>query len=101
MASTEAIVLQVLAGVIAGGVYGLLWFARRKYGKGQDPEKMEFNPYKLTGTLIVAAIIGGAAGAQGAVVTYENVVNQLVSYAGVIALIEPILKVVYERSFGG
>ena len=83
--------------MVAGGaytvVYSELWHAR-KHSKDDEP----FHQYQFAGTVIVGTIIGGAFARSGTTVTVETVSTALTANVGVIALTEPLLKIVFEKA---
>lgn len=87
MPTLPPIVVNATVGLVAGGMYGVLWFAH-KHQKNDEP----FNPFKLGGTLIVSAVVGASFALSGVDVTEESVVAVLAANTAIIALLEPILK---------
>lgn len=96
MASFATIGIQAGVGIVAGSIYGFAWYARQRYGKDVERRK-PFNPYKLGATLVLAAVVGGAAGASGASVSAGTIETQLASYAGAVAVLEAVLKLFVEQ----
>lgn len=95
MPTAEALITEVLTGVVSGTVYGLIWYVRNRVKAGDVPE--EFDPYKLGATLLVGAVVGGAMAYSGGSVAFERVQDKLVFYAGAITMLEGLLKTVDDR----
>ena len=89
--STHTVLLAVLSGIIYGGLF--YW----KNTIGEDPEA--FNWIKFTATLVVAAIVGGVAGATGNVVTQTTVDLQVAAYGFYVIILDQILKIVYKSLY--
>lgn len=84
------VIIEGTVGVAAGIVYGTLWYARA-YRQDGD----EFNPAKFGGTLLVAGAVGLAFGVSGAELTQANIMAAIAANTAAIALLEPILKLVF------
>jgi len=78
---------QILNGLIGGLAYSLAGLANKS-------KREKFNWKKMAPTLIVAAIIGGIAGATNQ--DYGVVANGAMA-AGLTAVIEKIWKAIYRR----
>lgn len=95
MAQTVEILIQVMYGVLAGAVYGFVWYARNRLRR-EKSARQNFRPMKLAATVVVAGVIGGVASVSGNVVEFDTVAQQVTYYAGAIALVEGVLKTVVE-----
>ncbi len=92
MASPGEIALEVGFGVVAGAVYGLIWYARNS----QKPDDEPFQPTKLAATLVVGAVVGGVLAGTGGSVESMTVESRLIAYAGAITLTEGVLKTGFD-----
>lgn len=79
-------------GMVAGAVYGGVWFARAHARDGEP-----FDKRKFAATIIVSAAVGLGMGLADAAVTEQSVEHQLMMYAGVIAIVEGLLKTFTEE----
>ncbi len=80
------ILIAILAAVI---------FAASGYLKSAGTENFEIP--KFVATLVVGAIVGAVIYASGSPVTESSVVEQLAVYAGVIAVVENVIKAILKR----
>ena len=80
------IVVAILAAII---------FAASGYLKSVGTEN--FEPTKFTATVLVGIVVGAVMYASGSPVTEANVATQLAMYAGVIAVVENVLKAILRR----
>ena len=74
----------ILYALTAGLFYGLIIFARKRHET--------FDPYKFLSTMFVAGFIGLLASFSDATITEEYFLLQLTSYAGMIVIVENLLK---------
>lgn len=86
-------VLSVLAGAGSAAIYSLLWYARKRR-KSDEP----FNKYKFAGTIVVGAIVGGGFALTGTPITVETISAALTANIGVISVLEPVLKIVFNEA---
>lgn len=93
MPPIEAILVEALFGVMAGAVYGFIWFGRNRLKK-ENPEN--FSRRKFLATLLVSAAVGGVLAASGASVTFPDVATKLTTYGFLIVLVEGLLKTLWE-----
>lgn len=82
----ETAVTAMLGALTAGG-YATLWYFRKRRKNGE-----EFNHAKFAGTVLVGIIVGAGYGLSGQPVTEETIFTAMVANAGIIALVEPVLK---------
>jgi len=82
----------VLIAVLAAAIYSATSYLK-KHMK-DDPEN--FDPVKFAATLIVGAIVGFSMWTSGIPITQEAVETQLVAYAGLVAIVENVIKVIYR-----
>ncbi|MCW3128560.1 MAG: hypothetical protein N2V75_00415 [Methanophagales archaeon] len=80
------ILIAVLAAVI---------FAASGYLKSVGTENFDLE--KFIATILVGAVVGAVMYASGSPVTESNVAAQLAMYAGVIAVVENVLKAFLRR----
>jgi uncharacterized membrane protein YfcA len=85
---------SVVVAVVAGIVYGALWYARNRY---RPDEGEGFRPLKFAATLAVSALVGLGAGLAGDPLGYTAIEQQLLAYAGAISLLEALLKTAFDR----
>jgi len=79
--------------ILAAAIYSVIFYAKHHFKPG-EPES--FNPAKLGATVIIGAIIGIVFYVGGLPPTAEAVEIQLGAYAGIVALTETILKLIYR-----
>ena len=82
---------QGLTAAMAAAVYASIWYMRARQ-KGED-----FDYNKYLSTVLVGFGIGFVLGLAGDFVTFETVEEQLAGYAGCVAMVEGILKVLREK----
>lgn len=80
------------ASLSAAFVYSVLWYARA-YAKNGEP----FRPRKFIATLIVGLFIGTIAWSADVVLTEKGFLARMAVYAGLISLVEAVLKTVYNE----
>jgi hypothetical protein len=84
---------NVIFSVGAALIYSVTFYAK----KYDLEEKEEFDKWKFISTLSVGTLVGVGSAFAGYEVTYTNIEAKLVTYAGVIALIESLLKMGYRK----
>lgn len=82
----------ILSSMGSALVYSFLFYAKKRAGK--DSQTLDVR--KLAATLIVGAVIGVFYGYYGIPIDEPTVMEQLATYAGTIALVESVLKLVYR-----
>ena len=82
--------------IIAALIYSVVFYAKHYFKPGK-PES--FDPTKLGATLLVGVVLGGIFYAGDLAITAEAVETQLIAYAGIVALVESVLKLVYRGIF--
>jgi hypothetical protein len=85
--------LSVIAGAGSAAIYSLLWYARKKR-KSDEP----FNRFKFAGTIIVGAFVGGGFALSGTPITAETISAVLTANVGIISLLEPVLKIIFNET---
>lgn len=91
---TEAylpIAIEVLTAVVSALVYSTVWYARRR----EQGEPLQ--PAKMVATLIVGAAIGVSMILVGEPLRELSLEQKLVAYAGVISLVQGVVKTANER----
>lgn len=83
--------MQVVLSVLAAIVYSLAVYFKNLSASGE-----KFDESKFIRTIIVGAVVGIASKAAGVEVTQENIVELSASYAGVVAVVENVLKLIYN-----
>ena len=89
------LVEQVLMALLSGLAYGLTQY----FKKAQKGEK--FDPYKLAATEVIAVFVALSLVASGAPLNQLTLGQQFALYAGLIPLVENIIKTVvrtYQRA---
>jgi len=79
--------LTVVYAVAAAVTYSASFYIKNRQSTGEP-----FDPPKFTATLIVGLIIGIVAMLTGSPLTEQDVITQLIAYAGLVTFIETWLK---------
>ena len=84
----------LIVACFTGALYSVIWWSTKRI----DPTKPDFtfDPISFAATAIIGACVGFAATGTGSPITQLNIENQLVSYGSVIAVLERILKTLYN-----
>ena len=82
--------ITILIAVLAAAI-----FASAGYLKSSGTE--DFDATKFSATVLVGAIIGAIMYFGGVPVTEAGVLEQLAAYAGIVAVVENILKAIIRR----
>ena len=84
----------ILIACLTGALYSVIWWSTKRI----DPTKPDFtfDPIPFAATAIIGACVGIAATFTGSPITQLNIETQLVAYGSVIAVLERILKTVYN-----
>jgi len=82
--------VAILIAIVAAAV-----FAASGYLKSAGTEN--FEPAKFAATVLVGIVVGAVMYVSGAPVTEANVATQIGTYAGVIAVVENVLKAILRR----
>jgi hypothetical protein len=88
--------MTILIAVFAAIIYSLVFYAKALVKDGD-----KFDPVKFFSTLIVGAAIGIALSLAKNPFSQEALEAQLAIYASTIALVETILKIVWEAVKSG
>ena len=80
---------------IAVAILAAIIFAASGYLKSVGTE--DFDAPKFAATDLVGAIVGAIMYASGSPVTEANVLEQLAAYAGIVVIVENILKAILRR----
>lgn len=90
--TAAALVIHVIESMLAALVYSVLWYARSHAKHGE-----EFNGRKFAATLVVGGGVGLVLAVSGVAVTAVGLEERLLLYAGVISLVEAVLKTVFAE----
>jgi len=84
----------ILIACFTGALYSVIWWSTKRI----DPTKPDFNfdPISFAATAIIGACVGFAATGTGSPITQMSIETQLVAYGSVIAVLERILKTLYN-----
>ena len=84
----------ILIACFTGALYSVIWWSTKRI----DPTKSDFSfdPIPLVATMVIGAGVGIAATFTGSPITQLNIETQLVAYGSVIAVLERILKTLYN-----
>jgi uncharacterized membrane protein YjjP (DUF1212 family) len=84
----------ILIACITGALYSIVWWSTKRI----DPTKPDFNfdPISFAATVIIGAFVGVMAAYSGSEITQMSIETQLAAYGSVIAVLERILKTVYN-----
>jgi len=82
--------ITILIAVIAAVI-----FASAGYLKSSSTE--DFDATKFSATVLVGAIVGAIMYLTGSPVTEASVIEQLAAYAGIVAVVENVLKAFLRR----
>ena len=84
----------IIVACFTGALYSVIWWSTKRI----DPTKPDFSfeIMPLLATVIIGAFVGVMAAYSGSEITQMSVETQLVAYGSVIAVLERILKTVYN-----
>ena len=84
----------IIVACLTGALYSVIWWSTKRI----DPTKPDFtfDPIPFAATAIIGACVGFAATGTGSPITQMSIETQLVAYGSVIAVLERILKTVYN-----
>jgi di/tricarboxylate transporter len=84
----------IIVACFTGALYSIIWWSTKRI----DPTKpdVSFDPIPLVATVIIGAFVGVMAAYSGSEITQMSVETQLVAYGSVIAVLERILKTLYN-----
>ena len=84
----------ILVACFTGALYSVIWWSTKRI----DPTKPDFSfeIMPLIATVIIGAFVGVMAAYSGSEITQMSIETQLVAYGSVIAVLERILKTVYN-----
>ena len=80
--------------IFAAVLYSLIWWASKNIDPTKPSENFDF--LSLGATVLIGAGVGIAATFTGSPITQLNIETQLVAYGSVIAVLERILKTLYN-----
>lgn len=84
----------IIVACLTGALYSIIWWSTKRI----DPTKPDFSfdPISLVATMVIGAGVGIAATFTGSPITQMSIETQLVAYGSVIAVLERILKTLYN-----
>ena len=84
----------IIVACFTGALYSVIWWSTKRI----DPTKpdLQFDHISLLSTVIIGAGVGAIATFTGSTITQLNIETQLVAYGSVIAVLERILKTLYN-----
>ena len=84
----------ILVACVTGALYSVIWWSTKRI----DPTKPDFSfdPIPFVATIIIGAGVGVIATFTGSPITQMGIETQLVAYGSVIAVLERILKTLYN-----
>ena len=84
----------ILIACFTGALYSVIWWSTKRI----DPTKPDFSfdPIQLVATVIIGAFVGVMAAYSGSEITQMSIETQLAAYGSVIAVLERILKTLYN-----
>lgn len=84
----------IIVACFTGALYSVIWWSTKRI----DPTKPDFSfeIMPLIATVIIGAFVGVMAAYSGSEITQMSIETQLVAYGSVIAVLERILKTVYN-----
>jgi len=84
----------IIVACFTGALYSIIWWSTKRI----DPTKPDFSfdPISLVATMVIGAGVGIAATFTGSPITQLNIETQLIAYGSVIAVLERILKTLYN-----
>ena len=84
----------ILIACLTGALYSVIWWSTKRI----DPTKPDFSfdPIQLVATVIIGAFVGVMAAYSGSEITQMSIETQLAAYGSVIAVLERILKTLYN-----
>ena len=84
----------ILIACLTGALYSVIWWSTKRI----DPTKPDFSfeIMPLIATVIIGAFVGVMAAYSGSEITQMSIETQLAAYGSVIAVLERILKTVYN-----
>ena len=84
----------IIVACFTGALYSIIWWSTKRI----DPTKPDFtfDPISFAATAIIGAFVGVMAAYSGSEITQMSIETQLAAYGSVIAVLERILKTVYN-----
>ena len=84
----------IIVACFTGALYSIVWWSTKRI----DPTKPDFSfeIMPLIATVIIGAFVGVMAAYSGSEITQMSIETQLAAYGSVIAVLERILKTVYN-----
>jgi len=85
-------IATVATSILAAVVYAASMYLK----KNLSDNPQSFDPLKFLSTVIVGAIVGIVMCQSGTQVTEQDFETQLATYAGLVAVVENVLKILYR-----
>ena len=84
----------IIVACFTGALYSIIWWSTKRI----DPTKPDFSleVVPLIATVIIGAFVGVMAAYSGSEITQMSIETQLAAYGSVIAVLERILKTLYN-----
>ena len=84
----------IIVACFTGALYSIVWWSTKRI----DPTKPDFSfeIMPLIATVIIGAFVGVMAAYSGSEITQMSIETQLAAYGSVIAVLERILKTLYN-----
>lgn len=84
----------IIIACFTGALYSVIWWSTKRI----DPTKPDFSfeIMPLIATVIIGAFVGVMAAYSGSEITQMSIETQLAAYGSVIAVLERILKTLYN-----
>ena len=84
----------IIVACFTGALYSVIWWSTKRI----DPTKPDFSfeIMPLIATVIIGAFVGVMAAYSGSEITQMSIETQLAAYGSVIAVLERILKTLYN-----
>ena len=84
----------IIVACFTGALYSIIWWSTKRI----DPTKPDFSfeIMPLIATVIIGAFVGVMAAYSGSEITQMSIETQLAAYGSVIAVLERILKTLYN-----
>jgi len=84
---------QILTAALTAAGYSVLFYAKQV--DGNSPEN--FDRLKFLSTVLVGACVGGLMSISGIGVDKMTIQQRLAAYAGIIAVVESVIKVLVRK----
>lgn len=86
-------IMQIVIAVASAAFYGLVFYMKNSQQIPPEP----FDWLKIGATVLVGGIIGAVLQLTGIPITEAGIEVQLIAYAGITAMVEAILKMIWRK----